>query len=122
MTGKGGAARCCPWCAGTDVEFVQRGFAGKTDAHDQYFRCCACGKTTWEIVSKTAQEVRIARYEAGKSFLERGDRYVIKRVLKVGFNEYLLYLRPSPPKPRPEAPPTAQPADTKAEAETTGQA
>ena len=67
MTGAGGAGRRCPWCDSTDVETVQRGFAGKTDGNDQYFRCRTCGKTTWEMVSKTAQEVRLGRYEAGKS-------------------------------------------------------
>ena len=97
-------ARRCPWCDSTDVERVQRGFAGKTDGNDQYFRCRTCGKTTWEMVSKTAQEVRLGRYAAGKVFNERGDRYTIKRVLKVGFNEYLLYLSPAPlPAPAPKA-------------------
>lgn len=96
MAVKGGADRRCPWCESTDVDAVQRGFAGKTDGNDQYFRCRTCGKTTWEMVSKTTQEVRLGRYEAGKSFTERGDRYLIWRVLKVGFNEYLLYLKPAP--------------------------
>ncbi len=96
MGANAGARRTCPWCGGTDLDTVQRGYAGKTDENDQYFRCRACGKVTWEMVSKTAQEVRIGRYEPGKSFTERGDRYLIKRVLKVGFNEYLLYLKPAP--------------------------
>ncbi len=96
MAKKGGEGKRCPWCESTDVDAVQRGFAGKTDGNDQYFRCRTCGKTTWEMVSKTAQEARIGRYQVGKSFTERGDRYVIRRVLKVGFNEYLLYLKPVP--------------------------
>ncbi len=96
MVAKGGEGRRCPRCDSADVESVRRGFAGKTDGTDQYVRCHACGKTTWEMVSKTAQEVRLGRYEAGKSFTERGDRYVIRRLLKVGFNEYLLYLKPAP--------------------------
>jgi hypothetical protein len=91
-----GGGRRCPWCESTDIEAVQRGYTGKTDTNDQYYRCRACNKTTWEIVSKTAQEVRLGRYQVGKSFTERGDRYLIKRILKVGFNEYLLYLRPAP--------------------------
>lgn len=94
--GKGDDGRHCPWCGGADLEIVQRGYAGKTDTNDQYFRCRTCGKVTWEMVSKTAQEVRLGRYEAGQAFTERGDRYLIRRVLKVGFNEYLLYLKPSP--------------------------
>jgi hypothetical protein len=96
MRANHGEERRCPWCNSTDVETVQRGFAGKTDTHDQYAHCHACGKTTWEMVSKTAQEMRLGRYEAGKSFTERGDRYLIRRVLKVGFNEYLIYLKPAP--------------------------
>ena len=88
--------RRCPWCGSSAMETVQRGYAGKTDANDQYSRCRSCGKITWEMVSKTSQEVRLGRYAAGKTFTERGDRYLIKRVLKVGFNEYLLYLKPSP--------------------------
>lgn len=119
MTGAGGAGRRCPWCDGTDVDTVQRGFAGKTDGNDQYFRCRTCGKTTWEMVSKTAQELRLGRYEAGKSFTERGDRYLIRRVLKVGFNEYLLYLRPAPlSAPQPESAPAPKSGDTNREADT----
>lgn len=91
-----GEQRHCPWCGSAAVETVQRGYAGKTDANDQYSRCRDCGKVTWEMVSKTAQELRLGRYEQGKSFTERGDRYLIKRILKVGFNEYLLYLKPTP--------------------------
>ncbi len=92
----GDRQRQCPWCGSTAMETVQRGYAGRTDENDQYSRCRSCGKITWEMVSKTAQEVRLGRYEPGKSFTERGDRYLIKRILKVGFNEYLLYLKPSP--------------------------
>ncbi len=93
--------RRCPWCGSTEVETVQRGYAGRTDENDQYFRCRNCGKVTWEMVSKTAQEIRLGRYEPGKSFTERGNRYLIKRILKVGFNEYLLYLTPSPLRENP---------------------
>lgn len=96
MRSNASAQRTCPWCGSTDLDTVQRGYAGKTDENDQYFRCRACEKITWEMVSKTAQEIRLGRYEPGKSFTERGDRYLIKRVLKVGFNEYLLYLKPAP--------------------------
>lgn len=88
--------RRCPWCGSVALERVTRGYAGKTDGTDQYSRCRDCGKVTWEMVSKTAQEVRLGRYSPGKPFNERGDPYTIKRVLKVGFNEYLLYLKPNP--------------------------
>ena len=96
MGANAGAQRRCPWCESTAIEIVPRGYAGKTDENDQYSRCRSCGKVTWEMVSKTAQELRLGRYEPGKSFTERGDRYLIKRILKVGFNEYLLYLKPTP--------------------------
>lgn len=91
--------RRCPWCGSGALERVTRGYAGKTDGTDQYSRCRDCGKITWEMVSKTAQEVRLGRYAPGKVFNERGDPYTIKRVLKVGFNEYLLYLKPAPASP-----------------------
>lgn len=96
MASNAGEERRCPWCGSTALERVPRGYAGKTDETDQYSRCRECGKITWEMVSKTAQEVRLGRYAPGKLFTERGDRYLIKRVLKVGFNEYLLYLKPTP--------------------------
>lgn len=95
MVGPSGDRRC-PWCGSGALEHVTRGYAGKTDGTDQYSRCRDCDKITWEMVSKTAQEVRLGRYAPGKTFTERGDPYTIKRVLKVGFNEYLLYLKPDP--------------------------
>lgn len=73
---------------------VQRGLAGLTDESDQYFRCLKCGRVTYEIVSRTEREVRASRISPGRSLRKRGSLYTVRRVLKVGMNEYLVYLRP----------------------------
>lgn len=88
--------RACPWCGGSDLRFVLRGFAGATDANDQYFVCQGCNRTTFEMVSKTTREMRLGRYKAGDTYQDRANRtrYQINRVLKVGANEFLLYLKP----------------------------
>ncbi len=88
--------RACPWCGGGDLRFVSRGFAGATDANDQYFVCQGCNRTTFEMVSKTGREMRLGRYKAGDTYQDRTNRtrYQINRVLKVGANEFLLYLKP----------------------------
>lgn len=88
--------RACPWCGGSDLRFVSRGFAGATDANDQYFVCEGCNRTTFEMVSKTGREMRLGRYKAGDTYQDRTHRtrYQINRVLKVGANEFLLYLKP----------------------------
>jgi hypothetical protein len=88
--------RACPWCGGADLRFVSRGFAGATDANDQFFVCQGCSRTTFEMVSKTAREMRLGRYKAGDVYQDRANRtrYQINRVLKVGANEFLLYLKP----------------------------
>lgn len=107
MTGQGPAAgadqdiqaRTCPWCGSADVTLVTRGFAGLTDERDQYFTCAACGRVTYEMVSKTAREVRMERFKAGDTYNDRRNRtrYRITRVLRVGTNETLVYLRPLDP-------------------------
>ena len=112
MASAGGAGRRCPWCDSTDVETVQRGFAGKTDGNDQYFRCRACGKTTWEMISKTAQEVRLGRYTAGKSSTNAATATSSSASSRSASTNYLLYLRPAPlPTPAPESAPTPQAGD-----------
>ena len=60
------------------------------------FRCKTCGRITYEIVSKSAREMRLGRYRAGGVFKDpvHRTRYSINRILKVGVNEYLLYLKP----------------------------
>lgn len=85
---------------------TQRGLAGATDERDQYFRCADCGRVTFEIVSRTAREMRMGRFEAGRTIRLAGDEYLISRVLKVGLNESLVYVKPAsspeaatPPRP-----------------------
>ena len=92
--------RVCPWCESVDVRFVQRGYAGPTDEVDQYVVCEGCGKTTYEIVAKTAREMRLGRYKPGDFYRDRtqNTQYIISRVLRVGYNEFLIYLRPIPEK------------------------
>jgi hypothetical protein len=88
--------RVCPWCSSTDTVLVQRGYTGPTDEIDQYFHCKKCGKVTYEIVSKTAREMRLGRFHVGGVYkdIAHQTRYEVFRVLKVGINEYLLYLKP----------------------------
>ena len=90
------AGRVCPWCESTDVRLVQRGYAGPTDEVDQYLVCSQCDKTTYEIVAKTVREMRLGRYKAGDIYQDRvqNTRYTISRILRVGQNEFLIYLKP----------------------------
>lgn len=50
---------------------------------------------TVEIVARSAREVRLENIEPGKQIRERGHNYKVVRVLKVGLDEYLIYLRPA---------------------------
>jgi transposase-like protein len=88
--------RRCPWCGSTDTHLVQRGYTGPTDEVDQYFTCRQCGKVTYELVAKTAREMRLGRFRAGGIYKDNAHqtRYHVSRVLKVGLNEYLIYLKP----------------------------
>ncbi|MBA3451172.1 MAG: hypothetical protein H0T18_08170 [Chloroflexia bacterium] len=90
------ALRVCPWCESTEVRFFQRGYAGLTDEVNQYMVCSACEKTTYEIVAKTAREMRLGRYKPGAIYQDRTQktRYTISRVLRAGQNEFLIYLKP----------------------------
>jgi hypothetical protein len=90
------SGRVCPWCESAEVRLVQRGYAGPTDEVDQYLICAGCGKTTYEIVAKTAREMRLGRYKPGDVYRDRtqNTQYTISRVLRVGQNEFLIYLRP----------------------------
>jgi hypothetical protein len=78
------------------VRLVQRGYAGLTDEVDQFLVCEACHRTTYEIVSKTVREMRLGRYKPGDVYQDRvhKTRYTISRVLRVGQNEFLIYLKP----------------------------
>jgi RNA polymerase subunit RPABC4/transcription elongation factor Spt4 len=87
--------RTCPTCGSAATSFVQRGLAGATDERDQYFACRDCGRVTYEIVSRTARDLRMGRYEAGRPIKLAGDEYVVSRVLKVGLNESLVYVKPA---------------------------
>src|SRR5262245_61813601 len=86
-------ARFCPACNATQVTVIPRGYAGQTDTADQYFICQHCGQITYEIVATTQREIRLHRYEAGGPFSREGQTYQIRRILKVGFDEFLLYLQ-----------------------------
>lgn len=103
--------RVCPWCASTDTRLVQRGFVGPTDERDQYFTCNSCNRLTYEIVSRTVRDMKLGQFRAGGTFRDsaRQTKYTISRVLKVGFNELLLYVKPIVP--RGSQPSTAAEAD-----------
>jgi hypothetical protein len=81
--------------------FVQRGLTSAVVSPDQYFRCNDCSRTTYEIVSRNDRDIRIGRYRTGGEFRDatHQTRYHIYRMLKVGFNEYLIYLRPNTSEP-----------------------
>lgn len=86
----------CPWCSSRRTHLVQRGFTGPTDERDTYLTCDGCGRTTLKIISKTMREMRVGQFRTGAVYRDslRQSKYTIERVLKVGMNEYLLYLKP----------------------------
>lgn len=88
--------RQCPWCRSYDTDFVQRGYTGPTDEVDQYINCHSCGKITYELISKNSRELRLGRFRAGGIYrdAQHQTRYQVSRVLKVGWDEYLVYLKP----------------------------
>ena len=88
--------RACPWCGSRDTELVPRGLAGGQESRDQYIRCHDCGRITYDIVARSDREMRIVGLRQGGVFrdAEYQTRYTIYRVLKAGFNEFLLYVRP----------------------------
>lgn len=88
--------RQCPHCGSTNVRLVTRGYTGPTDETDQYFECNVCHQVTFELVAKNAREMRLGRWQAGGVYREptTQSRYHISRILKVGVNEFLIYLRP----------------------------
>ena len=97
--------RACPWCGSPATTFVSRGYTGPTDETDQYFTCQSCGRTTFELVAKSAREMRLGRYKPGDVYQDRANRtrYQISRVLRVGSNEYLIYLKPLSVEPAAKA-------------------
>lgn len=86
--------KTCPACGSTHTVHVQRGFAGSTDENDQYYTCEECGLVTYEIVSRSERELRMHRLEPGRKVKHAGWDYTVSRVLKVGLNESLVYLKP----------------------------
>lgn len=88
--------RQCPWCHSRDVRLVQRGFTGPTDERDQYITCNNCKRLTYEIISRSTRDMRMGQYQTGGTYRDtrRQTKYDITRVLKVGSNEYLLYVKP----------------------------
>ncbi|MDQ3694973.1 MAG: hypothetical protein M3464_15295 [Chloroflexota bacterium] len=88
--------RTCPWCGSAQTTLVMRGYTGPTDETDQYFSCDDCNKVTLELVAKSAREMRLGRFRAGGIYQDRvhHTRYQVSRILKVGLNEYLVYLKP----------------------------
>lgn len=90
--------RRCPWCGSSEIDLVQRGYTGPTDEVNQYFTCRGCGKVTYELIAKTAREMKLGRFHAGGTYKDsvHQTRYTVSRVLRVGLNEYLIYLKPAP--------------------------
>jgi hypothetical protein len=88
--------RRCPWCGSDETRHVQRGYTGPTDEVNQYFTCLSCGRVTYELIAKTAREMRLGRWRTGGVYKDtvHKTRYHVNRVLKVGVNEYLIYLKP----------------------------
>jgi hypothetical protein len=88
--------RQCPWCHSRDIELVQRGFTGPTDERDQYITCNNCKRLTYEIISRNTRDMRMGQYQTGGTYRDtrRQTKYDITRVLKVGSNEFLLYVKP----------------------------
>ena len=88
--------RRCPWCDSYETSLVHRGYTGPTDEVNQYFTCSNCKKVTYELIAKSAREMRLGRFRAGGIYRDQNNqtRYLVSRVLKVGINEYLVYLRP----------------------------
>jgi hypothetical protein len=86
----------CPWCDSFNTRFIQRGFTGPTDEKDQYIICDDCNRLTYEILSRTNRDMRVSQFQVGSTVRDglTQTKYVINRVLKVGLNEYLLYVKP----------------------------
>lgn len=85
------------------MQVYKRGLAGPTDERDQYFTCDDCDRLTYEMISRTSRDMRVGKFRAGGSFRDaaRQTKYTITRVLKVGLNEYLLYVKPVVPGSEP---------------------
>jgi hypothetical protein len=89
----GPTVQTCPVCGGAQLVQTLRGYAGRTDTPHQYLTCQSCGQIIYEIMSVTQRDIRLYRYEVNGLLAREGLTYQIRRVLKVGFDEYLLYLK-----------------------------
>ena len=89
----------CPACGSERTRRTRRGYAGNVDTADQYVTCADCGETTYEIISRSERELRVDRLEPGRRFKHEGSEYIVSRILKVGLDEALVYVRPAPPHP-----------------------
>ena len=105
----GAAERTCVACASPKVMVVPRGFVGQSNSPDQYRLCQQCGYITYEIVAVQQRDLRLHRYEANARYERDGASYRVRRVLKAGFNEYLLYLQPEAGPKAPPGPPLSAP-------------
>jgi hypothetical protein len=85
--------RVCPDCGGDNVELTQRGYAGRTDERDQFFHCLGCGRTTFEILSRNAREMKLDQISNGDVIEAGGKPYRVTRILKIGLDEHLIYVR-----------------------------
>ena len=75
---------------------MQRGLTGPTDERDQYIVCNKCNRITYEIMSRSNRDMRVSQFRTGSTVRDNATqtKYTINRVLKVGVNEYLLYVKP----------------------------
>lgn len=85
--------RRCPACGSSETVLVRRGLTGPTDERDQYVRCQRCGQVTYEILGRSAREVRAQGLATGQTVTVAGQRYVVVQLLRAGLNEYLVYVR-----------------------------
>ena len=89
----------CPACGGNRTRRTHRGYAGQADTADQFVTCNDCGETTYEIIARNERELRVDRLEPGRRFKHEGAEYIVARILKVGLDEALVYVRPAPRHP-----------------------
>lgn len=85
--------RICPDCGSEHIQVTNRGYAGKTDERHQFFVCLDCGRTTYEILSWTARDMKLERVSTGDVIEAGGHPYRILRILKIGLDEHLIYVR-----------------------------
>lgn len=85
--------RVCPDCGSERVELTQRGYAGRTDERHQFHKCLDCGRLTYEILSRNAREMKMERVSTGDVIEADGHPYRIMRILKIGLDEHLIYVR-----------------------------